>query len=99
MMLCDRKSYSQLIICQVAIFLERDVIDPVLRAFVDVVHQRNLLGRPLEYGLHLNVKVALFLKKVDEIALSFVHQVAVNGAFLIDGNEFLLSSAAYKRKI
>src|SRR6058998_2495366 len=99
MMLGDRESRPKLIIGQVAISLEGDVIHPVLGAFVEVVHQRNLLGLPLEYGLHLNVKVALFLKEVDEIALSFVDQVAVDSAFLIDGNEFLLSSAPYKRKI
>ena len=65
MMLGDCKSRPQLIIIQVAISLEGDVIHSVLRAFGDVVHQRNLFRLPLEYGLHLNVKVALFLKKVD----------------------------------
>src|ERR671936_3207785 len=99
MMLCYSETGAQFVIGQVAVALERNVIDTVLRAFVDVVNQRNFLRRTFENRLHLNVKIALLLKEVDQIALPFVDQIAINGPFLVNGNQFFLSAAANKGKV
>ena len=61
------------------------------------VDQRDAIRGSLEIGFDLDVEKSLFLKIVDQILLSFLHQVAINGSLGKHGNQRLEPSACEER--
>ena len=51
----------------------------------------------MENCLDLGVKVTFLLKIIDQVALPFIDQIAVNGALLIDRNQLLFAPAGDER--
>ncbi len=65
---------------------------------VDFIHQQDLVGLALEIGFYINVKVAFFLKILDQVLLTFIDQIAIDGSFGIDRDQFFQLPAGYKRE-
>ena len=65
----------------------------MFRALVDDVRKRNLVRGPLEISFYLSVKVSLLLKKIHQVTLALPHQVSVDRALVINGNQLSLDSS------
>src|SRR5258706_6745157 len=78
---------QQILLGYLMMSLEHKAVHFVVCSFVDFVDQQNLAGLAIECGFHLGVEVALFLEIVDQILLTLPYQIAVYGAFGIDGNQ------------
>src|SRR5437667_393785 len=97
MMLLDRKMRSQIVVREVAIAAKRNVINPVFSTFLNFVQEGNLVRLFLKNCFDLNVKIAFLLEIIDKVALAFIDQIAVNGAFLIDRNQLLFAPSGDER--
>ena len=78
---------QQIFLRDLVVSLKHDAVDFVLLALVDFVNQQNLLWLALKCGLDLDIEVTFFLEVVDEILLTFLYQVAVDGFFGIDRDQ------------
>ena len=56
---------------------------------IDVVDDENLVWLVLVFGGHLGVVESFFLEVVGEVALAFLHKVAIDSSFGINWDELL----------
>src|ERR1700722_20902221 len=78
---------QQIFLRDLVVSLKHDAVDFVLLALIDFINQKNLLWLTLKRGLDLDIEVTFFLEVVDEILLTFLYQVAVDGFFGIDRDQ------------
>ena len=78
--------------------LKEDTVDFVFLAPFDFVDQPNLIGLARELDLYCHTVISLLLEVVDQILLAFVYQVAVDGSFGVDRDQFPQLPPGEKRK-
>src|SRR4030095_11317096 len=83
---------------EVLVTPEIDGLHSVTGSTIDLVSQVHIRSSVLEMSGHFYYKVALHLKKIDQIPPALFHQVRVDGSFGKYGNQFLHLAIVKERK-
>ena len=70
-----------------------NLLDAVPPPFIDVVNERDLIRFVVKGGGYLDVEISLFLEKIGEISLSFIHQVAIYSSLGIYRDQLFLPAS------
>src|ERR1700685_858883 len=85
----DDHGSQKISLWNVLIPLKSNLVDFMLRTFINFVDQQNLFWLVFVRGLDLRVGIAFFLEIVEKVLLTFLYQIAIDGPFGIDGDQFL----------